>query len=57
MFPVLQTDTLLAVPVKSAELVQLSQQFQLLLLLLSQVLDFPVSDTLGLDFTEEAFLN
>lgn len=43
--------------VRSAELVQLSQQFQLLLLLTSQVLDFPVSDTLGLDFTEEAFLN
>lgn len=59
VFSVLKTDTVSAISVRSAELVQQFQRSQLLLLLLiSQVLDFQVSDTLGLvDFTEEVFLN
>ena len=58
VFLVLKTDTVSAILVMSAELVQLFQQSQLLLLLVSQVLDFQVSDTLGLvDFNKEVFLN
>lgn len=59
VFSMPKTDTALAVPAVSVELVQLFLQSQLLLLLLiCQVLDFQVSGTLRLvDFTKEVFLN
>lgn len=59
VFSVLKSNTASAVPAVSVELVQIFLQSQLLLLLLiSQVLDFQVSGTLGLvDFTKEVFLN
>lgn len=58
-FSVLKTDTVSAILVMSAELVQLFQQSQLLLLvLISQILGFQVSDTFGLvDFSKEVLLN